>query len=332
MKALGHFSLTFFFVLVSIPIFALQQYRPVPAVSRIAAGPHTPITERKDEFKMKSISEKLGLNIDEVSSPLVVRPEHVAFNVPDPQASVKWYVENLGMKVMRSSGPPTYMTFIVDSGNHMMIELTRNADYPVLESPKIHHMSLHLAFMVGDLAAMKKSLLAAGATMIEDIAKTPSGDLELMLRDPWGLSIQFVQRVKPMLQATGVRPEHLALNVKDSRARAKWFVTNLGMKIVREGGAPMFKTFVSDLGGKMMLELYQDAKYPVIDFKKVTPMSIHLASMVPDVAAAKDVLLAAKSTVVEDITKTLGGDDVLMMKDPWGFPIQFVKRVDPMLK
>jgi glyoxylase I family protein len=261
-----------------------------------------------------------------------IRPEHVAFNVPDPLVVVKWYTENLGMKVMRKGGPPTYTTFIADSGEHMMIELFHNADYPVFEPAKLSHMSIHLAFMVEDIAAIKTKLAAAGATVVEDITKTPSGDQVLMLRDPWNLPIQFAQRVKPMLKATGLRPEHLALNVSDSRSTAHWFVEHLGMHVVREGGAPTYGMFVADSSEQMMLELYQNSAYPVVDFGKISYMSIHYASMVPDIEAAKKGLLKAGATVAEDITKTPSGDYVLMLREPGGFPIQFVNRVAPMLK
>ena len=332
MKAIRYVFFSLCTVLVASPMLARQHEGSDLALRRVAGRADSQVTERKDNSEMTSTIGNKGSNSAAVASSLVVRPEHVAFNVNDPQAAVKWYVENLGMKVMRAGGPPTYTTFVADSGHHMMIELFHNADYPVLEFAKINHMSLHLAFMVGDMATIKAKLLAAGATMVEDVTKTPSGDLVLMLRDPWGLPIQFAQRVKPMLEATGVRPEHLALNVEDSRARANWFVTNLGMKVIREGGAPTFGTFVSDSNSQMMLELYQNKEYPVIDFSKISYMSIHFAFMVPDVAAAKDILMAAGSTVAEDITKTPAGDQVLMMRDPSGLPIQFVRRVDPMLK
>jgi catechol 2,3-dioxygenase-like lactoylglutathione lyase family enzyme len=262
----------------------------------------------------------------------MIRPEHVAFNVPDPNAAVKWYTENLGMKVMRQGGPPTYTSFVADSGEHMMIELFHNADYPLFEPAKFSHMSIHLAFMVDDIAAIKKKLVTVGATLVEDITKTPSGDQVLMLRDPWSLPIQFVQRVKPMLKATGVRPEHLAINVTDSRSTAQWFVKHLGMKVMREGGAPTYGMFVADSSEQMMLELYQNSSYPAVDFGKISYMSIHFASMVPDVAVAKERLLKAGATVAEDITKTASGDHVLMLREPGGFPIQFVNRVAPMLK
>lgn len=332
MKALRCVFFSLCIVLAATPVLARQNELPDHPIRRNARSIDSLAMERKDKSEMTSTTEHKGSNADEVLSPLVVRPEHIAFNVLDPQAVVKWYVENLGMKVMRAGGPPTYTTFIADSGAHMMIELFHNADYPVLELAKINHMSLHLAFMVGDIAVTEAKLLAAGATTVEDVTTTPSGDKVLMLRDPWGLPIQFVQRVKPMLEPTGVRPEHLALNVSDSRTRAKWFVTNLGMKIVREGGSPTFGMFVSDVKGQMMLELYQNADFPVIDFNKVSYMSIHFASMVPDVSEAKDTLLAAGCTVAEDISKTPAGDVVLIMRDLSGFPLQFVHRVEPMLK
>ncbi|MGA3245671.1 MAG: VOC family protein [Bacteroidota bacterium] len=261
-----------------------------------------------------------------------IRPEHVAFNVPDPVAAVKWYTGNLGMKVMRKGGPPTFTSFVADSGEHMMMELFHNADYPLLEPAKMSHMSIHLAFMVNDIEAIKTKLVAAGATLVEDITKTPSGDQVLMLRDPWGLPIQFAQRVKPMLKATGVRPEHLALNVSDSRTAARWFVAHMGMKVVREGGAPTYGMFVADSSEQMMLELYQNSSYPVVDFRKISHMSIHFASMVPDVGAAKERLLKEGATLAEDVTKTPAGDQVVMLRDPNGFPIQFVNRAAPMLK
>ena len=273
-----------------------------------------------------------GSNSSSAYSREMIRPEHVAFNVLDPGAVVKWYTENLGMKEMRKGGPPTYTTFIADSGEHMMIELFHNADYPVFEPAKFSHMSIHLAFMVDDIAAIKKKLVAGGATIVEDITKTPSGDQVLMLRDPWSLPIQFVQRVKPMLKVTGIRPEHLALNVSDSRTTAHWFVEHLGMKVVREGGAPTYGMFVADSSEQMMLELYQNSSYPIVDFGKISYMSIHFASMVPDIEAAKKQLLKAGATVAEDITKTPSGDHVLMLREPGGFPIQFVNRVAPMLK
>ena len=267
-----------------------------------------------------------------VKTNIFVRFEHIAFNVPDPVATVKWYTTNLGMKIMRAGSAPTYTTFLADSGEHMMIELFHNAGYPLLEPAKMHNMAIHLAFSTPSIVKTQEMLVAAGATIADSLRKTDSGDQVMTLRDPWGLPIQFVERVKPMLSFTGLYIEHFAMNVSDSRAKAKWYGENLHSVIVRDGIAPTYGMFIADAGKNMMFELYQQQEYPVIDFTTLSHMSIHIAFMVDDIQAAKSTLVAAGAKVVDDITKTASGDFVLMLRDPWGLPIQFVKRGNAMLK
>ncbi|HEX42806.1 MAG TPA: hypothetical protein ENN81_12220 [Phycisphaerales bacterium] len=43
------------------------------------------------------------------------------------------------------------------------------------------------------------ALAAAGATVAKDIEETPAGDKMVILRDPWGVPIQFLTRVEPMV-------------------------------------------------------------------------------------------------------------------------------------
>jgi uncharacterized glyoxalase superfamily protein PhnB len=262
----------------------------------------------------------------------LIRFEHIAFNVSDPVSMTKWYTENLGMKIMRFDGAPTFITFIADSGMHMMIELFHNADYPLLEPAKIHNMAIHLAFSTPNIVKTQKQLIAAGATIIDSLRKTASGDQVMTLRDPWGLPLQFVERVKPMLSFTGLYIEHFAMNISDSRGKAKWYVENLHSVIVRDGKAPTYGMFIADTEKNMMFELYQQQDYPVVDFTTISHMSIHIAFMVPDVQQTQKSLVAAGATVVENGSKKSSGDIVAMLRDPWGLPIQLVKRVKPMLK
>ncbi|MGD0589347.1 MAG: VOC family protein [Bacteroidota bacterium] len=154
----------------------------------------------------------------------------------------------------------------------------------------------------------------------------------MTLRDPWGLPIQFVERVKPMLEFTGLYPEHFAMNVVDSRKEAKWYADNLGFIVVREGSAPGYGMFIADAGKNMMFELYQNKNFPVLQFDSIAYQTFHIAFVVHDIQTVKHALVAAGAKVAEDIKKTPGGDDVLMLRDPWGLPIQFVKRINPMMK
>jgi len=128
-----------------------------------------------------------------------IRLEHVAINVEDPAAMAKWYCENLGMKVVRKGPSPVNMRFISDSGGNMMLELYNNPPDAVPDYPSMDPLLLHIAFMVDDVKAITKKLIAAGATVAVDVNVTPGGDELVILRDPWGVPIQFLKRAEPML-------------------------------------------------------------------------------------------------------------------------------------
>jgi len=128
-----------------------------------------------------------------------IRLEHVAINVEDPAAMAEWYCENLDMKIIRKGQPPANMRFISDAGGNMMLEIYNNPPDEVPDYPSMNPLSLHIAFMVDDVKAICKKLIAAGATIAVDVNITPAGDQIAMLRDPWGVPIQFVKRARPML-------------------------------------------------------------------------------------------------------------------------------------
>ena len=128
-----------------------------------------------------------------------IRLEHVAINVEDPAAMAKWYCENLGMKIIRKGPSPANMRFISDAGGNMMLELYNNPPDAVPDYPSMDPLSLHIAFMVDDVKSITKKLIAAGAMVAVDMNVTPAGDELIILRDPWGVPIQFLKRAEPML-------------------------------------------------------------------------------------------------------------------------------------
>ena len=260
------------------------------------------------------------------------RPEHIAFNVSDPAAVAKWYCDNLKMKILRKSPPPATTHFIADSAGTMTLELYKNEKGPIPDYPSLSHNSIHLAFTVDDIDEMKARLLLAGATLAEDIVTAPSGDRMLYVRDPWGLPLQFTVRVSPMLKSGGIRFEHLALNVADPQTIANWYVENLGMRVLRQGGSPSFTTFVADDGKNMMFEFFKNTAAAMLDFAKFSTVSIHCAFVVDDTRGLRTGLIEAGASLAEEIRETNAGDQVLVLRDPWGFPIQFVKRGEALLK
>ena len=187
--------------------------------------------------------------------------------------------------------------------------------------------------MVDDVKIIRDSLIASGAKLVEDVTITPTGDQVLMLRDPWGLAIQFVKRISPMLVPTGgIRPEHFALNVADPQSMANWYCENLGMKVRRKGTPPTYTNFIADAGNNMMFELFNNSGYPVLDMYKIYPLSMHVAFVVDDVRAVRNGLIAAGAMLVDDITVGPTGDEILMLRNPWGVPLQIIKRAKLMLK
>ena len=129
-----------------------------------------------------------------------IRLEHVAINVEDPVSMARWYSHHLGMKVVRKGLPPIDMHFISDAGGNMMLEIYHNPPDAVPDYASMDPLSLHISFMVDDVKGVREKLIAAGATAVGEVTITPAGDELAMLRDPWGVAIQFVKRAKPMLR------------------------------------------------------------------------------------------------------------------------------------
>ncbi len=124
--------------------------------------------------------------------------EHLAVNVADPVAVADWYVEHLGMEVVRRGEGPVHMHFLADTGRRAMIELYNN---PVARTDMyrdLHPAQLHIAFTSADPEADAARLVAAGASLVEH-QHGADGSRLVMLRDPWGLPLQLARRAAPML-------------------------------------------------------------------------------------------------------------------------------------
>lgn len=128
-----------------------------------------------------------------------------------------------------------------------------------------------------------------------------------------------------------IRLEHIAINVKNPIAMAEWYCKNLGMRIVRTGPAPVNTRFISDAGGNMMLELYNNPPDAVPDYGSMDPLVFHIAFMVDDVKGIRDKLITAGAVPVGDVSILQNGDELAVVRDPWGIAIQLIKRAEPML-
>src|SRR3954469_232405 len=125
--------------------------------------------------------------------------------------------------------------------------------------------------------------------------------------------------------------EHTAFQMQDPVAVAKWYTQHLGFRILRAMEASPFTHFMADAAGKVVLELYNNPVAPVPDYPKLNPLHLHLAFCTDQLEATRDTLIKAGATLYEDTITTPAGDKLMMLRDPWGFPIQLCKRVKPMM-
>ncbi|WP_236974547.1 VOC family protein [Membranihabitans maritimus] len=124
--------------------------------------------------------------------------EHFAINVPEPQAMADWYVRNLGMNIVKQMHDAPFMTFLADNSGKVMLEIYRNDKAPVPNYTDQHPLVVHLAFVSEDPGKDKIRLLEAGAKEVSDDILSDGSHL-VMLKDPWGISVQLCKRSSPMI-------------------------------------------------------------------------------------------------------------------------------------
>jgi catechol 2,3-dioxygenase-like lactoylglutathione lyase family enzyme len=127
-----------------------------------------------------------------------MRFEHIAINVKDARKAIEWYVDNLDLVVMRSMSEPPYTTFLADKDRNMMFEFYEQP-VGVGDYASLHPIAFHVAFTVDDIDAWRVRLVSAGGQAEGEITTTPAGDQLAFVRDPWGVTLQLVKRVKPMI-------------------------------------------------------------------------------------------------------------------------------------
>tara|TARA_R100001369_G_scaffold62165_2_gene89157 strand:- start:4354 stop:4734 length:381 start_codon:yes stop_codon:yes gene_type:complete len=122
--------------------------------------------------------------------------------------------------------------------------------------------------------------------------------------------------------------EHIALNVKNVEDIKDWYVANVGLKVVSEQSQAPFMTFLEDSTGRVILELYHRPEEEITNFKTKHPLSFHMAFVSQNAEKDKTRLLDKGASFVEEITKE-DGSHLVMLRDPWGMPLQLCHRAKP---
>lgn len=124
--------------------------------------------------------------------------EHIAFNVANPVAVAAWYVTHLGLRITRHVEGPAQTHFLADDAGESVIEIYNNPPDQVPDYAAMNPLLFHLAFVSESPSDDSARLIAAGATLVDEL-NLPDGSHLMMLRDPWGVALQLCKRATPLV-------------------------------------------------------------------------------------------------------------------------------------
>jgi len=121
--------------------------------------------------------------------------EHIGISVEKPIEMAKWYQETLGFNIKFSAQDEEKgVAFLTDCTDKVMLELGKIPNVSPLASRINHHLQLHIALKSVDPDRDAEYLVSKGAAFIEKCPITRPGENLIVLRDPWGNTIQLVKR------------------------------------------------------------------------------------------------------------------------------------------
>lgn len=125
--------------------------------------------------------------------------------------------------------------------------------------------------------------------------------------------------------------EHFAFQVDSPAEVADWYCQQFGFTVKRaiDGAAPV--RFLADASGQVMIEIYNNPAVETPNYREMHPLLLHLAFVCDRVEGKTAELLAAGAELFAGPELLASGDELAMLRDPWGFAIQLCAREKPML-
>ena len=125
--------------------------------------------------------------------------------------------------------------------------------------------------------------------------------------------------------------EHVAFQHPDPIGAADWYGKNFQMKVVRASDGPSQARFLADATGHTVLEIYANSEAPMPDYPGMNPLVLHIAFLSENLPVDVERLTISGAKLVDAPSVTAKGDELAMLRDPWGVPLQLVKRAKTLL-
>ncbi len=119
--------------------------------------------------------------------------------------------------------------------------------------------------------------------------------------------------------------EHFALNIKEVNAVVDWYVSNLHLTVVSAQKEAPFMTFLADTTGRVVMELYYRPDEHSTNFVNQHPLTFHVAFVSENAQLDRERLEKVGASFFEEVKKE-DGSHLVMLRDPWGMPLQLCQR------
>jgi catechol 2,3-dioxygenase-like lactoylglutathione lyase family enzyme len=124
--------------------------------------------------------------------------------------------------------------------------------------------------------------------------------------------------------------EHFGINVPHPQAMAAWYVRHFNMKIVSSMHITPYTHFLADDSGRVIMEIYANETVDIPDYNLQHPLKFHVAFEVRNSSELAKNLIKDGALFFEEV-KTDDGSSLIMLRDPWGVPIQLCQRGKPII-
>jgi glyoxylase I family protein len=122
--------------------------------------------------------------------------------------------------------------------------------------------------------------------------------------------------------------EHFAVNVADVKKVVQWYTANLGLTIASEQKDPPFMNFLADRSGRVIIEFYHRPDAAITDFTQQHSLTFHVAFVSERAQNDRERLEKQGAVFVEEVKKE-DGTHIIMLRDPFGMPLQLCQRAVP---
>ena len=267
-----------------------------------------------------------------------VQFEHLRINVPDKEATARWYVENVGLEIIPSDND--LYVYVADMDHNFMLELS---SIPRIKNTynDISIDGFHLAFEGHkSIQGVAEKMLANGGIQEGVLYTNLIGDYVMNVRDPNGFTSQLIYRVNPFFSKpvkSTIRFEHFAFNTPEQKIAALWYVEF--MELIIPWSKDIDKNnlernyrvpYVGDVDNKMSFELL--GKDLQCSLSNQPHEVVHIAFLTEEPEKLAKRLTYGGATIVGKTMTNKFGDVIVDLFDPCEVPIRLIKRKNPILR